>query len=84
MQDKKEVEEILGYAIPENYNDNQIEEIAWRGIKAKMRIESIKNFTEEEINRVFDNVAAPVYCKKQVKKMIAKGLTIEALYAEVK
>jgi hypothetical protein len=52
-------------------------------IKAKMREQRIKDFSESEIDRVFKNVVSPIACKRGVKMLMEQGLTINKLYREV-
>jgi len=49
-------------------------------VKAKMIEHGIKNFTENELDRVFADVCAPNFCIDVAKHLISKGLTIEKLY----
>lgn len=52
-------------------------------IKAKIREQRIKDFSQAEIDRVFKNVVSPIACKRGVKMLMEQGLTIEKLYEEV-
>ena len=43
---------------------------------AKARVENIKDFSETEIMRVFDNVVQPSFCKLVFRSLVKKGLTL--------
>ena len=47
------------------------------GILAKMAEQELKDFSEEEINRVFANCGAPTVCKRGLKMMLEDGLTLQ-------
>ena len=42
--------------------------------------EKIKDFSEEELDRVFKNCASPIICKRRVGGLIKEGSTLEKIY----
>jgi len=51
-------------------------------VLAKMREREIKDFSPEEINRVFRGLVSPASCKRILRWMRGEGLTIEGIFKE--
>jgi len=62
---------------------NQGEKMVFRkDILTKMVELEIKDFSDNELDRVFGNCVGSTICKNAVKQMIVDGLTITTLYIE--
>lgn len=51
----------------------------YEGILSKMATMEIKDFSDEELRRVFRDCIAPNLCTLLARRMIADGLTIEEI-----
>lgn len=61
-------------------NINPIFKNEYLKIITKAREQNIKNFSDQELNRVFKNCVSPSACKRGLKKLIVEGLTIDMIY----
>jgi len=52
-------------------------------VMAKMRENNLKDFSDDELQRVFKNTVSPTSCIRGARVLIQNGLTIESLYTKV-
>ena len=75
MNKNNKIENLVRY-----YMGNISSINSYTGILAKAHEQKIEDLTEGEYERIFKNCSSPIACKRAMRNLASKGITVPQIY----